>query len=69
MKVKYCGYVDAKQYCRMSPEKNYSNRLDPCLQVECETRMKAIELKEICVDIDIQLPREECRKEEREECR
>jgi hypothetical protein len=38
-------------------------------QVECETRMKAIELKEICVDIDIQLPREECRKEEREECR
>jgi hypothetical protein len=31
--------------------------------------MKAIELKEICVDIDIQLPREECRKEEREECR
>ena len=26
-------------------------------------------LKEICVDIDIQLPREECRKEEREECR
>jgi hypothetical protein len=38
-------------------------------QVECETKMKAIELKEICVDIDIQLPREECRKEEREECR
>ncbi len=37
--------------------------------MECETRMKAIELKEICVDIDIQLPREECRKEEREECR
>ena len=37
--------------------------------VECETRMKEIELKEICIDIDIQLPREECKQEEREECR
>ena len=25
--------------------------------VSCETRMKEIELKEICIDIDIQLPR------------
>ena len=38
-------------------------------RVECDTRMKEIELKEICVDIDIQLPREECKKEEREECK
>ena len=27
-------------------------------QVNCETKMKEIELKEICVDIDIQFPRE-----------
>ena len=38
-------------------------------KVECDTRMKEIELKEICIDIDIQLPREECKKEEREECK
>ena len=38
-------------------------------EVECETRMKEIELKEICVDIELQLPREECGTEEREECR
>ena len=38
-------------------------------EVECETRMKEIELKEICVDIELQLPREECRTEEKEECR
>ena len=31
-------------------------------QVNCETKMKEIELKEICVDIDIQLPRELQRK-------
>ena len=31
--------------------------------------MKEIELKEICIDIDIQLPREECKQEEREDCR
>ena len=37
--------------------------------VSCETRMKEIELKEICIDIDIQLPREECKQEEREDCR
>ena len=30
---------------------------------------KEIELKEICIDIDIQLPREECKQEEREDCR
>ena len=38
-------------------------------KVQCETRMKEIELKEICLDIDIQLPREECKTEEREECK
>ena len=38
-------------------------------QVTCQTRMKEIELKEICVDIDIQLPREECSTEEKEQCR
>ena len=37
--------------------------------ISCETRMKEIELKEICVDIELQLPREECRTEEKEECR
>ena len=37
--------------------------------ISCETRMKEIELKEICVDIELQLPREECGTEEREECR
>ena len=37
--------------------------------VKCETKMKEIELKEICVDIDIQLPREECSKKVREECK
>ena len=37
--------------------------------VSCETLMKEIELKEICIDIDIQLPREECKQEEREDCR
>ena len=31
--------------------------------------MKNIELKEICVDISVQLPREECGVEERKECR
>ena len=39
------------------------------IQVVCETLNKPIELEEICIDIDIQLPREECRKESREECR
>ena len=38
-------------------------------KVECETMMKEIELKEICLDIDIQLPREECHKEEKLECK
>ena len=38
-------------------------------KVECQTRMKEIELKEICLDIDIQLPRKECRKEASEECK
>ena len=38
-------------------------------RVSCSTRMREIELKEICVDIDIQLAREECKKEEREECK
>ena len=38
-------------------------------KIECDTMMKEIELKEICIDIDIQLPREECKKEQREECK
>ena len=53
-------------------------------EVTCDTRMKEIELKEICVDIDLQLPRsgagvylqyleylhrEECTTEEKEQCR
>ena len=38
-------------------------------KVECQTMMKEIELKEICLDIDIQLPREECHQEEKEECK
>ena len=38
-------------------------------EVECETRMKEIELKEICVNIDIQLPREECSTGQKEQCR
>ena len=37
--------------------------------VECQKRIKEIDLKEICLDINIQLHREECRKEEREECK
>ena len=37
--------------------------------VKCETVMKSIELKEICVDIEVPLPREECDTEEVEECR
>ena len=37
--------------------------------VTCQTNMKSIELKEICVDIEVSLPREECDMEEREECR
>ena len=32
--------------------------------VECQTKMKEIQLKEICLDIEVQLPRE-C---EREQC-
>ena len=38
-------------------------------KVACLTRMKEIELKEICLDIDIQLPREECHQEEKEDCK
>ena len=38
-------------------------------KVECQTMMKEIELKKICLDIDIQLPREECHKEEKEDCK
>ena len=38
-------------------------------KVECQTKMKEIELTEIFVNIDIQLPREECKKEEKEECK
>ena len=32
-------------------------------EVTCDTRMKEIELKEICVDIDLQLPRSGVRSE------
>ena len=38
-------------------------------RIDCDVRMKEIELKEICIDIDIQLPREECKTEEMEECK
>ena len=41
----------------------------PVVGVKCQTNMKSIELKEICVDIEVSLPREECDTEEREECR
>ena len=37
--------------------------------VECQTKMKEIQLKEICLDIEVQLPREECHMEEKEECK
>ena len=37
--------------------------------VSCDTKMKQIELKEICVDIEVSLPREECRSQEKEMCR
>ena len=37
--------------------------------ISCETRMKEIELKEICVNIDIQLPREECSSGQKEQRR
>ncbi|XP_023348170.1 uncharacterized protein LOC111716889 [Eurytemora carolleeae] len=50
-----------KQVCTQIPK--------PVKEVVCETLNKPIELEEICIDIDIQLPREECRKESREECR
>ena len=33
------------------------------------TELKEIELKEICVDLDIQLPREQCEKKTRDECK
>ncbi len=38
-------------------------------KVECDTRMRAIELKEICVNVDLQLPREECTQSVRQDCR
>ena len=41
----------------------------PRPSVECQTKMKEIQLKEICLDIEVQLPREECDIEEKEECK
>ena len=38
-------------------------------QVDCSVEMKEVELKEICLDIDLQLPREECVTHEKQECR
>ena len=38
-------------------------------RIECDVVMKQIELKEICVKIDFQLPREECKRKTREDCR
>lgn len=58
-----------RRLCSVEEKSHKFIKISYDMQVECETRLKAIELKEICVDIDIQLPREECRKEEREECR
>ena len=37
--------------------------------VNCERKMKSIELKEICVNVDLQLPREECKTNVRQDCR
>ena len=37
--------------------------------VECQTKMKEIQLKEICLDIEVQLPREECDVVEKKECK
>ena len=36
-------------------------------KVECDRDMKPIPLKEICVKVDLQLPREECKWETRKE--
>ena len=38
-------------------------------KVECDRDMKPIPLKEICVKVDLQLPREECKWETRKECK
>ena len=38
-------------------------------KVDCTREMKPIPLEEICVKVDIQLPREECKWEKRTDCR
>jgi hypothetical protein len=38
-------------------------------EVDCGTQMMPLSLKEICVKIDFQLPRQECKLEKREDCR
>ena len=51
----------AKEVCKETP-KSIPN-------IKCESKMKEIELKEICIDIALQLPREECKRIEKEECK
>jgi hypothetical protein len=38
-------------------------------RVECDRDMKPIPLKEICVKVDLQLPREECKWETKKDCK
>ena len=37
--------------------------------VDCGTQMMPLSLKDICVKIDFQLPRQDCKLEKRKECR
>ena len=37
--------------------------------VDCGTQMMPLSLKDICVKIDFQLPRSDCKLEKRQECR
>ena len=37
--------------------------------VDCGTQMMPLSLKDICVKIDFQLPRQDCKLEKRQECR
>ena len=38
-------------------------------RISCQKNYKKIELKELCVNVDIQLPREECTTSVRQECK
>ena len=38
-------------------------------RVSCKKNYKNIELKELCVNVDIQLPREECTTSVRQDCK